>query len=350
MALIKMAIMQEGIIEMETKTRFDTKGYGKDGFNYNGHNKDGFDRDGIHIYTHSRYDKDGYDINGWNRDGRHKVTHSMYGLDGFTINGFSKKKKEFGGKRIHKVTGSIYDEEGFDYDGYDKDGYGRDGFNIDGFDRSGYGRDGFNAEGVNREGKTREDIEKDKEDTKAENKKQTRKNYLGLINKVEKLAKGQMTIEEYIMKSKMSIEELIAFAKKDHLPDDIIRGLYRYIKPYKAYTRPFNKQNYLSTTILIIDDKEVKPTEQDVDMCIEYLKANGSLICDKTVRDTIRMYLKGEIDITQRNEVIEEDTRTQLEILEDEQKDLQAHLERVQQLESEVVQAEKKDQSIKIGE
>lgn len=233
---------------------------------------------------------------------------------------------------------------------YDKDGYGRDGFNIDGFDRSGYGRDGFNADGVNREGKTREDIEKDKEDTKVENKKQTRKNYLGLIDKAEKLAKGQMTIEEYIMKSKTSIEDLITFAKKQHLQTDIIRGLYRYIKPYKTYKKPFSKREYLSSTILIINDKEVKPTEQDVDMCIEYLKANGSLICDKTVRYTIRMYLNGEIDITKRSNVIEEDSRTQLETLEEEQKDLQARLERVEQLESEVVQAEKKDQSIKIGE
>lgn len=62
------------------------------------------------------------------------------------------------------------------------------------------------------------------------------------------------------------------------------------------------------------------------------------------------MYLKGEIDITQRSEVIEEDARTQLETLEEEQKDLQACLERVEQLESEVVQAEKKDKSINIGE
>ena len=37
-------------------------------------------------------------------------------------------------------------------------------------------------------------------------------------------------------------------------------------------------------------------------MCIQYLKSNGSLVCDKTVRDTVRKYLKGEIDITQKSE------------------------------------------------
>ena len=65
------------------------------------------------------------------------------------------------------------------------------------------------------------------------------------------------------------------------------RGLYKYIKPYKTFTRPFKKKEYLETTFLIIDGEEIRPTEQEVDACIEYLKANGSLICDKTVRTTI---------------------------------------------------------------
>ena len=90
--------------------------------------------------------------------------------------------------------------------------------------------------------------------------------------------------------------------KKNNLSADVIRGLRRFIKPYQVYTRPFSKKEYLFSTTLIIDEKEVKPTEQDVDMAIEYLKAKGSLVCDKTVNDTVRRYLKGEIDITQRSE------------------------------------------------
>ena len=160
-----------------------------------------------------------------------------------------------------------------------------------------------------------------------------------------------MTIEEYIMKSKTSIEDLITFAKKEHLSADIIRGLYKYKSSYKTYTRPFKKKEYLETTILIIDGEEIRPTEQEVDACIEYLKANGSLICDKTVRTTISQYKRGEIDITQIPEqAVEESTKTQLETLEDEQKGLQETLENVEQLENEVAQAEKKDKSIKIGD
>lgn len=97
--------------------------------------------------------------------------------------------------------------------------------------------------------------------------------------------------------------------------------------------------------------EEIRPTEQEVDACIEYLKENGSLICDKTVRTTISQYKRGEIDITQRpKQAVEESTKTQLETLEDEQRGLQETLENVEQLENEVAQAEKKDKSIKIGD
>ena len=98
------------------------------------------------------------------------------------------------------------------------------------------------------------------------------------------------------MKSKTSIEDLRTFAKKEHLSADIIRGWYKYIKPYKTFTRPVKKKEYLETTFLIIDGEEIRPTEQEVDACIEYLKANGSLICDKTVRTTISQYKRGEIE------------------------------------------------------
>lgn len=90
---------------------------------------------------------------------------------------------------------------------------------------------------------------------------------------------------------------------------DVIRGLYKYKKPYNAYKKPFSKKEYLSSTILLIDGEEVRPTEQDVDMCIDYLKVNGSLICDKTVRKTISQYKRGEVDIT----IKEEDLQQQIE-------------------------------------
>ena len=111
-----------------------------------------------------------------------------------------------------------------------------------------------------------------------------------------------MTIEEYVMKSKTSIEDLITFAKKEKLSSDIVKGLYKYRGAYKVYTVPFNKNEYLSSTILEINGEEVKPTEQDVDKCIEYLKANDSLVCNKTIRSTVLKYKRGEIDILEIGE------------------------------------------------
>lgn len=52
--------------------------------------------------------------------------------------------------------------------------------------------------------------------------------------------------------------------------------------------KPFIRADYLKSTILIINGQEVRPTEEDVDKCVEYLQVNGSLICDKTVRNTVR--------------------------------------------------------------
>ena len=146
-----------------------------------------------------------------------------------------------------------------------------------------------------------------------------------------------MTIQEYIKKSKTTIDGLIDFAKKEHLGQDVISGLYRYKKPYQKYSKIFNKTEYLADTILLINGKEVRPTEEDVDKCIQYLKAKGSFICDITVRDTIRMYKRGEIDITKIPEIVEEEnTMTRLESLDQEQRALQKTLAEVEQLEDEV--------------
>ena len=164
----------------------------------------------------------------------------------------------------------------------------------------------FMIEKRNKERKIAEEKQKEKQEIYE---KQRRRNYLGLKNKAEKLGKGEMTLEEYIKCSKLSIEDLIDFAKKQNMSSDIVRGLYKYKKLYTVYKKPFVKADYLKSTTLIIDGQQVRPTETDVDKCIEYLQANGSLICEKTVKDTVRGYLKGEIDVT----IKEQDLKEQIE-------------------------------------
>ena len=77
----------------------------------------------------------------------------------------------------------------------------------------------------------------------------------------------------------------------------VIRGLYGKKKDYAQYSKKFNPKEYLEHTTLFINEQEIKPTKEDVDKCIEYLKENGRYICDKTVRETIRDYKKGIIII-----------------------------------------------------
>ena len=227
----------------------------------------GFNKKGIHVISNMTTDNEGYNALGYN-------------IDGYDRNG--------------------YDIYGFDKYGYDEYGYNLSGRDKEGYDREGYDKKGYNKENVDRYGKKRpeEKLSEEEEKKRAENKIQTRKNYLGLKSKAEKLAKGEISLEDYIKISKTSIEDLIKFAKKDKMDPNVIRGLYKYIKPYRVDQKPFSKRDYLDSTTLIINGNEVRPTEEDVDRCVEYLKANHSLICDTTVRDTVRKFLRGEIDVT----------------------------------------------------
>lgn len=307
--------------------------YDDDGFDYYGFDKDGYDVRGFkkvryhsRLFIHkngTRYDDDGFDYSGFNKEGYDKEGYNKSGFNekgfhrngtryddkGFDREGYDKEgynKLGFNEKGFHR-NGTEYDDKGYNKDGFDKNGYNyygidKDGYNEKGYDYNGFDREGFHfLTGLNKNGLTREQVE--------EGAKQRRSNYLGLMSKAEKLSKGEMSLEEYIMKSKTSIDDLITFAKKKGMSADVIRGLYRFKKTYNAYKKPFSKKEYLSSTILLIDGEEVRPTEQDVDMCVEYLKVNGSLICDKTVRKTISQYKRGEVDIT----IKEEDLQQQIE-------------------------------------
>ena len=240
-------------------------------FDENGIDKYGFNKEGIHVITNITLDNYGYNALGYNALGYDRNGYDIYG----------------------------YDEQN-----YDEYGYNTVGRDIQGYDREGYDREGYDENGIDKHGiKRPEKILSGKEEREIEeNKIKRRNNYLGLISKAEKLSKGELSLEEYVKTSKTSIEDLIEFAKKQKMSADIVRGLSKYKKPYSVYKKQFFKEQYLKVTILIIDGKEVKPTEEDVDKCIEYLKVNDYLICDKTVRDTVKSYLKGELDINIKNE------------------------------------------------
>lgn len=387
---------KEGI-NKETGTSYDLEGYDRQGFNKNGthrdtgtkYDKEGYDREGfnyhgINKYTHTKYnqqgfdsrgyDKEGYDkrgfnIAGFNREGLNRFTNTKYSESGYGIDGFNRNGYDLSGYNREGYNKQGFDREGFDREGFNRRGFGRDGYNREGFNQRGFDRDGFNKEGFNEEGIhrdtgtkfnkegfdkdgydkdgfNRDGIDragKDRQEREETRKEQTR-NWIALKEKAIKLASGQMTVEEYIMKSKTSIDDLILFAKKQHLGADVIRNLTKCRGTYKMYKRPFNKAEYLKTTSLLINGEIVKPTEQDVDVCIEYLKANNVMICDATVRSTISQFKRGELDITKKTDrLVEESTQTQLESLESEQGRLTKVLDDVHKLEMEVYRQDGKD-------
>ena len=348
---------QEGI-NIETQSEYDSKGfnikgihqngtpYDNDGYDKNGFSSQGIDRrhfrrDGTNTYTNKKFDLKGYDINGYDSEG--------FDINGVNRLGYSKEEIEIecqrtedymryrylnsnwylvGKVEINFNTRTLWGEDGYTAGIYT---YASKCFDQEsvGVDREGYDRDGYNSKGTNRNGLTREEQAEKEEKEKEIKKNQRRSNYFDLKNKAEKLGKGEMTLEDYVKCSKTSIDDLIIFAKKENMEADVIRGLYKYVKPYKSYKTPFAKTDYLKSTILIINGQEVKPTEEDVDKCVEYLKASGSLICDKTVRNTVRGYLKGEIDITIKEEDLEEQTAENKEIISENEQKISDELVRV---------------------
>ena len=389
-------------IHRDTRTRYDSNGYDYQGYNekgfnaygfkrdlasknsinfrdkpskknedkyiYGGSNARGFFRNGRNIYTKEDYDRRGFLVDGTYREtGRlyNKYGYNAYGYDfeGYDELGYDKNGYNREGRDIEGYNREGYDVNGYNKDGYDREGYKKEGYNKEGFDKNGvnvdgihrdtgieYDLEGYNVKGYNKDGYNREGKDKNGKtiEERKEIKQMQRSNWLGLRDKAEKLAMGQLSIEEYIMKSKTSISELIKFAKKEHMSPSIIRGLYRYEKQYKALKKPFNKEEYLQTVMIEVDGEYVKPTEKDVDDCVDYLKSNGSLVCEKTVRETISKYKRGELNITERLGQVEEGTKTQLETLEDAQKELQETLKKAQQLENDVMQD--KEEKSKEGE
>lgn len=114
-------------------THFDSEGfdrnwYDKDGYHKNGYNKRGFNRQKLHI-SGSLYDNNGFNFYGFNKDG--------YNRKGFDRFGYNCK--------------------GYDIDGYDKNGFDALGYNKNGFDKFGKHKNGtnFDDHGKTFDGKTR---------------------------------------------------------------------------------------------------------------------------------------------------------------------------------------------------
>jgi hypothetical protein len=225
---------------------------------------------------------------------------------------------------INKDTGTMFDQKGWSAEGINRDTGTK------------YDKDGYAMNGI-----TTEDAEK------------TRlSRYIGLLKKAEKLANGEMSVEEYFMKSKMSMAELIVFARKEKMSSDVIRKLSKLNAEYTKLVKPFDKKKYLSGTQILVGDTPVTPTSEDVDKCIKYLTNNGRPVRNSTVCETVRMYLRGEIDV-EIADASKSVSKSRLVEKEQEQQELENYIEKLDEvltLVDKQNENKKGEKSIEIGE
>ena len=102
-----------------------------------------------------------------------------------------------------------------------------------------------------------------------------------------------MSVDEFIIQSKKTttLEVLIDFAKKQRMDASVIRALCSKRAEYAKKTKGFNPKKYLKSTVFVIDGKEIRPTEEDVRVCIEKLKEGHQLVYNDLVIKTIREYI-----------------------------------------------------------
>ena len=306
------------------KDGYDQQGFGRDGYNKQGYDQWGYDRRG---YDRKGYDGAGYNEKGYGRDGYNKDGYNAYGYDrdGYK-DGYDKwdydregyNRRGFNAEGKHR-NGSYYDEDGYDKAGYDvegynkhgidREGYNRRGFNAEGkhqngsyYDADGYNIDGYDRYGFNRQNKMKDSRGEEEFDSKGVHKKRRlQKSKDALVKKIYELVDGKISIKQFVKHtSYYTMPQLLKFAANEGIDRDTCIMLDTYRDEFERYKVPFAKEEYLKTTTLIIGGQEIRPTKDDVDKCIEYLKSIKELVCNVTVRRTIIEYKNGRLDVSKR--------------------------------------------------
>ncbi|MDR1286481.1 MAG: hypothetical protein LBK08_02630 [Treponema sp.] len=121
-----------------------------------------WDREDNHKVTGGIYDPDGYKRNGfnasgWNREHKNETTGTLYDNDGYNENGYNQYGWDI---EENNVNTTPYNDNGFKMDGtyletgsyYDGEGYNRDGYDINGYDAAGCDIDGYDVTGYDADG------------------------------------------------------------------------------------------------------------------------------------------------------------------------------------------------------
>ena len=111
------------------------------------------DKDGYHKITGTKFDEYGFDKDGFDYGGYHKTTDTKFDEYGYDKDGFTRYGWSLDG--INKYTLTKFDKDGFDINGFNKYGYNRLGWTRDGinkitgtaFDKHGYNKYGNDKDG-----------------------------------------------------------------------------------------------------------------------------------------------------------------------------------------------------------
>ena len=325
------------------KEGYNQKGYNADGYNREGYNKLGYDclgfyKNGIHNATGTKYDEDGYNKRRFNSDGINKDTQDKYDPQGYDVDGYDCLGINKNG--INKETGERDERLAFveEFLGSDK--------SIEQFAK---------MKGLSLE-KVEEKIQEIRKSPyyASEIDKALKRNsdrYLATIKTlIEKLVAGEISIKEII-----GIEEVLRKANNDdrekifkllvnqvgthdtsimeyakifkikgldrNLPQNIItklneinnsvkyspdrtikskmKDIFKEISRVKAYVAPYIPSEGEKIGFIKPGEKDATMydiTDEERDIARQYLIAKNEFICNKTMQETFKLVVTGEIN------------------------------------------------------
>ncbi len=123
-----------------------------------------------------------------------------------------------------------------------------------------------------------------------------------LIKTIHLLANGKISINDFITTYTYSIEEALEIAKKN--PEFTQSEIYFLTRAHRHslfYQTPFDRDQYKECCAIIVDGKRVKPTDKQIDACIDYIREHDFYECDFTIRTLVALYLTKKIDMKSEN-------------------------------------------------
>lgn len=114
--------------------------------------------------------------------------------------------------------------------------------------------------------------------------------------------------------------------KKFNSKEDIPNEFLSRQKEFENALIEYMENEYCKMTSIVVDQQRKKPTAEDVNKAIEYLQQRGESLGKLRIGEVIRLYLRGEIQIPNEDEKLEQDSN-ELDKMKKRAEELKAMLE-----------------------